>query len=141
MSEPKVKLKPVEPSPASNKSSAPVKTKLHFRAPSNPYGLSIFHYVFMLLFIVSFFYAVSGTEQNLTFSGLLSILENAPSIPTDWIGIFSDLTIKDNWGLFEFLRSFLNSIMGIISFGLYLVTGAAQLIVYIGYFIGMLFGY
>lgn len=118
------------------------KPKRNISIPiSNTFGLSVFHYVFIILFIISFYYALIGRDFNLSFSGLLSILEEAPSIPTDWITDFANLTITGNWGVFEFLKTFLNTIMGIISFALYFVTGASQLVVYFGYFLGEIFGY
>lgn len=126
--------------PASTGVKGKSNARIRFRF-SNTFGLSFFHYVFIILFIISFYYALIGRDFNLSFSGLLSILEKAPAIPTDWITDFASLTITGNWGVFEFLKTFLNTIMGIISFGLYIVTGAAQLVVYFGYFLGEIFGY
>lgn len=104
-------------------------------------SVSIFKALFIVLFMVSFFNAVSGNGRIITFTGLLNALSEAPSIDISWIGHFMDLTIKNDWGLFDFFRTFLNQFMGIIGLMLYFVTGVAQIVVFFSYFLGVFFGF
>lgn len=105
-------------------------------------GVSVFGVFFVLVFVVNFFYAVTGSDSFFSFSSLLSTFEKAPSINTDWILKFGDLKITDDWTkLFNWLRDFINDyIIKIITIVLYLCAGVAQLVTYFCYFVGILFG-
>ncbi len=96
--------------------------------------------VFFFVLCVLMFYSVAfNTGRTITFTSLLQSLADAPVIDNSWISSFSDLTIRGDWGIFDFLKNFLNSFVGVISFLLYLVNGLVQLITYFGYIIRTLF--
>ncbi len=106
------------------------------------YGLGKVVMVWLLLFAM--ISALTGREQNLTFSGLLNALSNAPTI--DIASIFKDMNnlyIDSDWSdLFNWLRDFLNQfVMPIISVVVYYCLCFAQLAVYLIWFIGFLFGF
>lgn len=105
-------------------------------------GVSVLGVFFVLVFVVNFFYAVTGSDSFFSFTSLLSTFEKAPSINTDWILKFGNLKITDDWTkLFNWLRDFINDyIIKIITIVLYLCTGVAQLVTYFCYFVGILFG-
>ena len=105
-------------------------------------GVSVLGVFFVLVFVVNFFYAITGSDSFFSFTSLLSTFEKAPSINTDWILKFGNLKITDDWtNLFNWLRDFINDyIIKIITIVLYLCTGVAQLVTYFCYFVGILFG-
>lgn len=113
-----------------------------YPSPISFSGLSLFGVFFVLVFVVNFFYAVTGSDSFFSFTSLLSTFEKAPSINTDWILKFGNLKITDDWTkLFNWLRDFINDyIIKIITIVLYLCTGVAQLVTYFCYFVGILFG-
>lgn len=113
-----------------------------YTSPISFSGVSVFGVFFVIVFVVNFFYAVTGSDSFFSFSSLLSTFENAPSINTDWILKFGNLKITDDWTkLFNWLRDFINNyIIKIITIVLYLCTGVAQLVTYFCYFVGILFG-
>lgn len=97
---------------------------------------------FIILFIANFFYSTLDLNQAFTFTGFLHALEQAPSVPIDWIKDFASLRITSDWSeLFNWFRDFLNQfIMPMITVVLFLCVGIAQLVTYIVYFVGILFG-
>lgn len=106
------------------------------------YGLGKVVMVWLLLFAM--ISALTGREQNLTFSGLLNALSNAPTI--DIASIFKDMNnlyIDSDWSdLFNWLRDFLNQfVMPIISVVVYYCLCFSQLAVYLIWFVGFLFGF
>lgn len=105
-------------------------------------GVSVLGVFFVIVFVVNFFYAITGSDSFFSFSSLLSTFEKAPSINTDWILKFGNLEITSDWTkVFNWLRDFINNyIIKIITIVLYLCTGVAQLITYFCYFVGILFG-
>lgn len=96
--------------------------------------------VVALLLVATLFQSLAGATPSLTFSGLLQYMSNAPELSGDWMLTLNDLRIYDDWGLFNFFRDFLNIIMTVLSSAVFLCTGVAQLIVYMAYIIGFLFG-
>lgn len=98
-----------------------------------------FRIAFFVLFVLMFYSVATGSSQEVTFSSLLDILSGAPVIDNSWVQSFRDLSISSDWGVFNFLRDFLNTLMQIISFALYIVSGLVQVVVYFAYFIRSLF--
>lgn len=101
---------------------------------------NFFTVVFMAIFLLAFFSAASGSDNTITFTSFLNALADSPSIDTSWIKTFNDLRISSDWGVFDFLRDFINTLMDIVSVMLWIITGVAQLIVYVGYLFRVLFG-
>lgn len=102
-------------------------------------GANFFTIVFMCLFLIMFFSAATGLDTSFTFTGFLEGLADSPSIDTSWIKTFNSLRITSDWDIFNFLRDFINTFMDIISVLLWLVTGIAQLVVYVGYLFRVFF--
>lgn len=83
----------------------------------------------------------SGTYAVPTFSGFLDMIQNIPQIDFKSSKFFfTDLTIKDNWGPFDFLRNFINTIVLIFSILVFVCLGLAQLVVVLTYVLGFFFG-
>lgn len=105
---------------------------------SNSYNF--FTVIFLVLFLLMFFSAVSGTDYNFTFTSFLESLSDSPTVDTSWIKTFNSLRISSDWDLFNFLRDFINTFMDIVSLLLWIVVGLSQLVVYIGYVFRVFFG-
>lgn len=108
---------------------------------SNSLGKSVIFYIFAWCFFVSLFWRITGSDNIFTFTSLLEAFSSAPSIPTSWITSFVSNKIVADWGVFEFLRNFLNSfvmpLLGTVSF---VAVGVAQIITYATWILGTLFG-
>lgn len=102
-------------------------------------GLNFFTVVFLVLFVLMFFSVASGVDSHITFTSLIDSLADSPSIDTSWIKTFNSMRIESDWSIFNFLRDFLNTFVDIISVLLWIITGIAQLIVYIGFIFRVLF--
>lgn len=74
--------------------------------------------------------------SNFTFTSFLSYLQNVPQIS---IGNFNLFTINGDWGLIDFFRRFLNSIMSILNFGVWMCSQLVNCVFYLLYFVKYLF--
>lgn len=102
-------------------------------------GLNFFTVIFLVLFVLMFFSVASGVDSHITFTSLIESLADSPSIDTSWIKTFNSMRIESDWSIFNFLRDFLNTFVDIISVLLWIITGTAQLIVYIGFIFRVFF--
>lgn len=109
------------------------------RAMARSSGLNFFTVIFLVLFVLMFFSVASGVDSHITFTSLIESLADSPSIDTSWIKTFNSMRIESDWTIFNFLRDFLNTFVDIISVLLWIITGTAQLIVYIGFIFRVLF--
>lgn len=109
------------------------------RAMVRSSGLNFFTVIFLVLFVLMFFSVASGVDSHITFTSLIESLADSPSIDTSWIKTFNSMRIESDWSIFNFLRDFLNTFVDIISVLLWIITGTAQLIVYIGFIFRVLF--
>ena len=66
--------------------------------------------LFILIFISLSNYLKSGNLSTLTFKSLLEFLANAPSFDISWSLI--DINLGD-WGMFNFIRGFINIVVNI----------------------------
>ena len=100
---------------------------------------SIFAIILVLLIIVSLAqFLRTGTAGNMGFSGFINFLSNAPSFDINWSII--DLTIYSDWGIFEFLRIFINWFTAIFEVLVFIFGMLVETIEYLFYFIrGLLF--
>lgn len=99
---------------------------------SNVGGL--FPLIFVILFLFAFVSSVMGRETTVTFRGLLSSFENAPTIDMSSIVDFaSKMYITDDWTVaFNWLRDFLNNfVMPILSVAIYFSVSVAQLLLFL----------
>lgn len=105
-----------------------------FSAPSYSKALRL---ILFFLIVVALFHAVSGREVFVTFSSFLEAIADAPKLDTSWIkGVSIGLS---DWGSFNFLRGFVQSLISIVQMSLYLAVGAGQIIVFIGFFFSVFF--
>lgn len=71
-----------------------------------------------------------------TFSGFLEYVSNCPNITSRaWL----DYTIYADWGVFNFLRDFLNIFTSLFSVLLYVFANLVQIVLYVGYFVSFIF--
>jgi len=99
-----------------------------------PYVLKL---VFFVILIAMLFSSLVGNNNTITFSSLIDWIENYhPAIDNF---SFVDLTIQDDWGLFNGLKDFFNVIMQIFSFLVYIFKALVNAISYIGGFVQFLF--
>lgn len=91
---------------------------------------SILHIVFILMLVIVVFGTLIGnSNENLTFSAFLEMLNGVPAIPTDWI----------KFGGWTTNVPVLRELVAIVQVALYLCVGLAQAITFIGYFLQFIF--
>lgn len=102
---------------------------------------SFFKVIFMALFLVMFIQIVASSGQGLSFRYFLEVLTGAPNIPLGWLyNVKNAMYLGGDWGIFDFIRAFINSLSGIIVGSLYILTGVAQVFSYAVYFVTIIFG-
>lgn len=97
---------------------------------------SIFSIIFITLFLIAFV-RFSLNAEPVTFSSLLLILENAPTI--DFSSVLDFFQINGYWGLFEFLRNFLNSFGAVLGFLSFVVLNLFNMLLFLLYFYKFVF--
>lgn len=98
---------------------------------------SIFSIIIIIIIGFSLIRVINGGSP-LTFSSFLDLLQNSPVInmPFRW---FNDLTITSDWGLFNFLRDFINLNAGIVSVLACIAVGFINFFIYVFYFLRFIF--
>lgn len=96
--------------------------------------------VVAFLLVATLFQSLSGATPTLTFSGFLQYMSNVPVLSGDWMLELNDMRIVADWGLANFIRDFLNILATMLSSLVFLFAGVAQLILYICFLVGYLFG-
>lgn len=91
----------------------------------------------ILIFSLASYLTYGSTSSNLTFIGFLNYLAGAPNIELSWMTL--DLTIYADWGVFNFLRSFLNFFTDIFEVLLFVFGLITKGLGYIIYFVHGLF--
>lgn len=94
-------------------------------------------FLFILLLSVLATYIKTGTTDTFTFKSLLEIFSNSPMVDVSWSNV--DLTIYADWGVFNFLKSFLNWFAQIFEFLVTIVGMLWQGLNYMFYFVRTLF--
>lgn len=79
--------------------------------------LGIIGVLFLILFIIALFRVLLGSE-HLSFAGFLESLTTAPNIEISTSVI--DFTILGNWGVFDFARVLVNSLISVVNILAYL---------------------
>lgn len=95
--------------------------------------------LFVLLVVACVISLYSGDGRLPTFGGLLSALEDAPSV--SFVDSFNNLVISSNWGPFNFLRNFFNWFTGLLSIGAWLAQSFINLLLYVFYFVRYVFAF
>lgn len=101
-------------------------------------GLRIFNIIFLVILIMCVI-RFTFTSTTISFTSFLEFLQNCPSIEMP-NSIINNLSITDSWGVFDFLRNFINSLGTILGTVLWLISNLLNGIVFIFYFIGFIFG-
>lgn len=106
----------------------------------SPKGVSgsLFAFIVLILFTIAFsHYIRTGTFINFSFKSLIDYFAGMPDVSISFAQI--DLTIYSDWGLFNFLRSFLNFFTGGFELMITITGFISQGFVVIGYLVGLLF--
>lgn len=98
--------------------------------------LSIVIVIFTILFVVSYVRSLLGAS-DITFASFLEFIQSVPEV--SFASTFIDLTIVGDWGIFEFLRNFLNIFTNIFSVLIFLFGGLVQILLYAVYIVRYLF--
>lgn len=97
---------------------------------------SFFKILILLVFAVSLIRVLSNSEV-VTLRGLLQLLSDSPTIPLDWIK-YTNLSVS--WGgLLKPIATFINTMMDVFSFALFISVAAANVVLYAIYFVRWLF--
>ena len=117
---------------------------------SSYFGL--FTLIIMVLIFVNLSYSFFNNGSQMSFSSFLNGLSDMPAVDVDVVRNFSQQRITDDWTFwlskdlgigisFNWLRNFLNSfIMPLLSIFAFFLAGVTQLIVFIGWILGFIFG-
>ena len=98
--------------------------------------LNLLLLLFALLLIFSMVRMLNNGSP-LTLTSFLDYIHSAPQVVAN--GGFVDLSIVGDWGIFNFLRDFLNIFTGLLSCLLYLGGMLVQTITYLVWFVKYLF--
>lgn len=125
-------------------------TNGYYLDSSSHFGL--FSVIIMVLIFINLSYLFFNNGNQMSFSSFLNGLSDMPSVNVDVVRNFSQQRITDDWTFwfskdleigisFNWLRNFLNNfIMPILSLVAFFLAGVTQLIVFIGWVIGFIFG-
>lgn len=102
-------------------------------------GLSILSLVFIIILAAGLLRKLSGGSSVPTFTGFLEMLTSVPDISIPFInaGIIQQL---GDWGIFNFLRDFLNIFIDLLNIVVFLCNGIVQINLYVIYFLRWFFG-
>lgn len=127
-----------------------INTNGQYLDSSSHFGL--FSVIIMLLIFVNLSYLFFNNGNQMSFSSFLNGLSDMPNVNVDVVRNFSQSRITDDWTFwlskeleigisFNWLRNFINSfIMPLLSMVAFFLAGLTQLIVFIGWVIGFIFG-
>ena len=125
-------------------------TNCYYLDSSSHSGL--FSVIIMVLIFINLSYLFFNNGNQMSFSSFLNGLSDMPSVDVDVVRNFSQSRITDDWTFwlskeleigisFNWLRNFINNfIMPILSMVAFFLAGITQLIVFIGWVIGFIFG-
>ena len=128
------------------------KTNTNGQYLDNSSHFGLFSVIIMLLIFINLSYLFYNNGNQMSFSSLLNGLSDMPNIDISVVQRFSNSRITADWSLwlskdlgigisFNWLRDFINSfIMPLLSMVAFFLAGITQLIVFIGWVIGFIFG-
>ena len=128
------------------------KTNTNGQYLDNSSHFGLFSVIIMLLIFINLSYLFYNNGNQMSFSSLLNGLSDMPSVDISVVQRFSNSRITADWSLwlskdlgigisFNWLRDFINSfIMPLLSMVAFFLAGITQLIVFIGWVIGFIFG-
>ena len=112
----------------------------------------LFSVIIMVLIFINLSYLFYNNGNQMSFSSLLNGLSDMPSVDISVVQRFSNSRITDDWSLvlseslgisisFNWLRNFINSfIMPILSLSSFFLAGIVQLVYFITWILGFIFG-
>lgn len=98
---------------------------------------SVLSFIIVIGLLVSLLASLAMQDFNFSLSYFLQIVSSVPDVTG--VFTFNDLTITGSWGIFDFLRNFLNLFTSVLSFLVLLVGNLVQVVVYIFYFVRAFF--
>lgn len=106
-------------------------------------GGNIFTFILGFLIIVALARTLTGVQGMPTFGSFISMLQNMPNIELS-ITTFDFLQIKGNWiwfgADFNILKDIINSLSSVLSFGIWMVAGLVQVVIFALWVVGWMFG-
>lgn len=112
----------------------------------------LFSVIIMLLIFINLSYLFYNNGNQMSFSSLLNGLSDMPSVDISVVQRFANSRITADWSLvlseslgisisFNWLRNFINSfIMPILSVSSFFLAGIVQLVYFITWVLGFIFG-
>lgn len=98
---------------------------------------SIFSVIVFLLIVVALFWNLSGRTSFPTLQSFLEMLQDVPTISTDWISFISfNLDLPDWLG---WLNAILDFLEGIVQLGSFVIVGLLNVVPFIVYFLKWIF--
>ena len=128
------------------------KTNINGQYLDSSSHFGLFSVIIMVLIFINLSYLFFNNGNQMSFSSFLNGLSDIPSVNVDVVRNFSQQRITDDWSLwlskdlgigisFNWLRDFINNfIMPLLSMVAFFLAGVTQLIVFIGWVIGFIFG-
>lgn len=102
-------------------------------------GLTLLKIVFIIILGITIIKVLLGLDQTITFKSLLDFISDVPQVNMNDFMVFDDLRITADWGVFNFLRTFIN--LFTLPLGITVFIGGAiyQVITFLIYFIQFVF--
>lgn len=128
------------------------KTNTNGQYLDNSSHTGLFSVIIMLLIFINLSYLFYNNGNQMSFSSLLNGLSDMPSVDISVVQRFSNLRITADWSLvlsenlgisisFNWLRNFINTfIMPILSLSAFFLAGIVQLVYFITWVLGFIFG-
>lgn len=128
------------------------KTNTSGQYLDNTSHTGLFTLIIMVLIFVNLSYLFYNNGNQMSFSSLLNGLSDMPSIDISVVQRFSNTRITEEWTFwlseklgigisFNWLRDFINSfIMPILSLASFFLAGIVQLVYFITWLLGFIFG-
>jgi len=101
--------------------------------------MSIFIALFMILLFINVYLYLYNPAYKLTFSELFQKLADAPKIDNTNISLYFSDGIVADWGVFNFLKEFINGLWQIVGVILYVCIQIANSMVFVFELIKSLF--
>lgn len=91
--------------------------------------------IFVIVFVVCL-YRMCADLPMYSFDNFLNSLSGVPDVT---FTLYSNDPLAGDWGIFDFLRTFLNTIANIVNFIVYAISMLLQILVFVWYFIQSFF--
>ena len=128
------------------------KTNTNGQYLDNSSHTGLFSVIIMVLIFINLSYLFYNNGNQMSFSSLLNGLSDMPSVDISVVQRFTNSRITEDWTFwlskdleigisFNWLRNFINSfIMPILSLASFFLAGIVQLVYFITWLLGFIFG-